>query len=784
MKNLAHFFYKSYGFRRFLKRFCVTLTLLVALFGVAFREAKVSSAHAQTPQAQSSQTPFSPRILAPHTLAPHTLAPHTLAPWNAFEPRIEKLLNRMTLEEKVGQLNLYGRGDVIPYDAITAGTIGSAMNVVEPDEIVAMQKAARQSRLKIPLLFGLDAVQGFRTIFPQPLGQAATWNPERVEEAARWTGYETFITGITWTFAPMIDFSRDPRWGRVMEGAGEDPYLASIIASARVRGYQQGGVAATAKHFVGYGAAEAGRDYNSTWIPNAQLHDMHLPPFKAALDSGVMTVMAAFNALNSVPATAHTPLLTGLLKQKWGFEGFVVSDFASIAELKAHGIANDDREAARKAFLAGVDMDMFSGLYAKYIGEEVRARRIPVARLNDAVRRILRVKFRLGLFDTPDLDPHEATQKLDNPLAREAARRVARESLILLKNDGVLPLSPSQKSHKTIAVIGAFATHDEGKPWTSPHRLPPPQVQTLPHALGEILGTDVNITFAKGTSDTCGQTFEARQDAIAQAQKADVIIAMLGEDCEYLGEAASRTQLNLPGVQQELLEALVATGKPVVLVLVTGRPLVLTWAEKNVSAIVQTFHAGVEARPAIAEVLTGRTNPSGKTPMSFPRSVGQIPVYYNHLPTGRPPLRSDRYTSIYMDELNEPLFPFGFGLSYTRFRYDNVRLNRPYAFLEQTIVATVTLTNTGEHEGQEVAQLYIRQAKGTQSHPVRELKGFQKIALKAGESREVTFELSVKSLGFHDDQGQYQYDEGSVEVFIGGSSLATERATFELKKRP
>jgi beta-glucosidase len=709
-----------------------------------------------------------------------TTQPVSAAMKRAYEVRIEKLLQRMTLQEKVGQLNLYGRGDVIPYDQIQAGSIGSAMNVVEPDEIVRMQKAARASRLGIPLLFGLDAVQGFRTIFPQPLGQAATWNPSLVEEAAHWTGHETFITGINWTFAPMIDLSRDPRWGRVMEGAGEDPFFASVMASARVRGYQKGGVAATAKHFVGYGAAEAGRDYNSTWIPRGKLHDLHLPPFQAAMESGVMTMMAAFNALNGVPATAHYELLTTLLKEKWKFDGFVVSDFASIAELKAHGIAKDDREAARKAFLAGVDMDMFSGLYARYIGEEVKARRIPMSRLDDAVRRILRVKFSLGLFDKPDLDPHEATTQLDNPLAREASRRVARESIVLLKNDGILPLSASITS---IAVVGAFATHDEGKPWTSPHRLPPPVVQTLPQALREKFSQDVKITFSKGTSDTCGETSEDRAQALSHAQKADVIIAMLGEDCGYIGEAASRTQLGLPGVQQELLEALVATGKPVVLVLVTGRPLVLTWADQNVSAIVQTFHAGVEARPAIAEALSGAVNPSGKIPMSFPRSVGQIPVYYNHLPTGRPGLRTDRYTSIFVDEVNEPLYPFGFGLSYTRFRYENVRIERPRVRADQSVRVWVTLTNTGDKEGQEVAQVYVRQPVASQSRPVRELKGFEKVHLKAKEKRELAFDIPTKNVGYHDDQGQYHLDDGVFEVYVGGSSLASETATFELMQR-
>ena len=724
---------------------------------------------------------------APPTSRP--LLPLSLTQKKALEARIETLLKRMTRDEKVGQLNLYGRGDILPIEAVGRGNIGAAMNVVEPDEIIALQNAARSSRLKIPLLFGLDAVHGFRTIFPQPLGQAATWNTALIEEAAHWTGYETYITGINWTFAPMIDMSRDPRWGRVMEGAGEDPYFASVVASARVKGYQKGGVAATAKHFVGYGAAEAGRDYNSTWIPTGQLHDLHLPPFKAALDEGVLTIMAAFNALNGIPATAHEQLLTDLLKKKWGFEGFVVSDFASIAELKSHGIAKDDQTAARLAFLAGVDMDMFSGLYARFIADEVKAGRIPMSRLDDAVRRILRVKFRLGLFDLPDPDPHASTEKLDNPKAREAARRVARESLILLKNNGILPFKklgteqPQEKPIKSIAVIGAFATHDEGKPWTSPHRLPPPVVQTLPQALSRELGDQVAITFARATTQTCGDTYADKEEALKTASSADVIIAMLGEDCDLIGEAASRTQLGLPGVQQELLEALVSTGKPVILVVVSARPLVLTWAHKHVAAILQTFHAGVEARPAIAEVLTGSFNPSAKVPMSFPRSVGQIPVYYNHLPTGRPGSRADRYTSIFSDEDNEPLYPFGFGLSYTTFAYTNLRIDRTSVQFNRPVSIQIDVTNTGARDGQEVAQLYVRQPVAKQSRPMRELKGFEKVFLKKGETRTLTFTLTSSQLGYHDDKGNEQIDEGNIAVYIGGSSLAEHKTSFAIKGR-
>jgi beta-glucosidase len=420
-------------------------------------------------------------------------------------------------------------------------------------------------------------------------------------------------------------------------------------------------------------------------------------------------------------------------------------------------------------------MDMFSGVYVRFIGEEVKAKRIPMSRLDDAVRRILRVKFRLGLFDKTPPDPRASTDLLDNPHARVAARRVARESLILVKNDGILPLTDKTKS---IAVIGAFATHDENKTWTSPHHLPPPQVTTLPQALQQQLGDKARITYARGTTQTCGDSYISREEVLETARQADVIIAMLGEDCHLIGEAASRTQLGLPGIQQELLEALITTQKPVILIVVSGRPLVLTWAHDHVAAILQTFHAGVEARPAIADVLTGAFNPSGKLPMSFPRVVGQIPVYYNHLPTGRPGNRADRYTSIFVDEVNEPLYPFGFGLSYTTFAYNNIRLNQEKVREGQTLGVTVDVTNSGARDGQEVVQLYIRQPIANRSRPVRELKGFEKVFLKAKETRQVQFKLPASSLGYHDDQGRYHLDSGLFEVYVGGSSLAQTRSIF------
>lgn len=698
-----------------------------------------------------------------------------------IERKITTLIGRMTLEEKVGQLHLSGRGEGFDINQVKAGRMGAVMNFVVPQEVRQVQEAVRQSRLKIPLIIGLDAVHGFSTYFPLPLGQTASWNPQLIEQAAYWTGREARAAGVNWTFAPMVDISRDPRWGRVLEGAGEDAHLASVIAAARTRGYQRGGVAASVKHFVGYGAAEGGRDYNSTWIPTSQLHDLFLPPFKAAFDTGAMTAMAAFNALNGMPATAHRGMLTDLLRGQWGFRGFVTSDFGSITELRLHGIAKDDAEAARKALLAGIDMDMMGDVYHKHLAAEVKAGRVPVKALDEAVRRVLRVKYHLGLFERPDVDVAGAPSLMQTEEARKVARQAAREGVILFKNDKqTLPIAPSVKS---VAVIGAMAVPEDERVWTDPAGLGRRVVQPLPDALREQLPSDVTVTYEPAFAKNCGTEFKDKDAALKAAAAADLIVTMLGEDCEFMGEGASHTNLGLPGVQQELLEALVATGKPVVLVLATGRPLVLTWADKHVAAIVQTFHGGTEGRAAIAEVLAGKVNPAGRTPMSFPRSVGQIPVYYDQLPTGRPQKIRQRYESIYMDEANEALYPFGFGLSYSRFTYANARVTNARVPFNGATEVAVDVTNQGDRDGQEVVQLYIRQPVAERSRPLRLLKGFEKISLKAGETRTVRFKLEGRALGGHDDDGRYQLDPGIVEVYLGGSSLATVGTQFDLVKR-
>jgi beta-glucosidase len=697
----------------------------------------------------------------------------------AIERRIEALLKRMTLDEKVGQLNLTGRTDKLPLDMFRSGRAGAAMNFIDPREILAAQKAAAESRLGIPLLIGLDAVHGIATYFPLPLGQASSFNPALVERSAEWVAKEAAAAGINWTFAPMVDMSRDPRWGRVLEGAGEDVHLANLMSAARTRGYQAGGLAATVKHFAGYGASEGGRDYNSTWIPTAQLHDYHLPPFKAALEAGSLSVMAAFNALNGVPTTAHRPLLTGILRERWGFRGFVVSDFDSIGELVRHGVAADKAEAARKAITAGIDLDMMGEVYMTHLADEVRAGRVAGRVVDEAVRRMLRVKFHLGLFDKPMVNPALTGDLLQTREARAAARDMARESIILLKNDEeLLPLKPG---HRRIALIGPMARHEEEKAWTDPAGIPRKEAtKTLFDALRERLRDGQTLTHAPGLSDHCGTGFAGKEQALEDARAADIVILMLGEDCAFMGEGASRTKLDLPGVQQALLEEVVAQGKPTVLILATGRPLVLTWADAHVAAILQTFHGGTEGRTALAEALTGEVNPSAKAPMSFPRSVGQIPVYHDQLPTGRPQTVRQRYESIYMDEANEPLYPFGHGLSYTRFTLTDLRVETPRVGMAGEARVSVEIANRGEREGAEVVQLYVRQRVASRSRPMRQLKAFQKITLKPGESRRVMLGVPARDLGFHDDEGRHRIEPGPFDVFVGRSSRAALSGRFEL----
>lgn len=693
-----------------------------------------------------------------------------------IEARIDALLSRMTLQEKVGQLHLTGRADPTSaqVELIKAGKLGNMMNTPTAREINLFQGAAAQSRLRIPLLFGLDAVNVFRVALPAPIAWAATWSAEAAELAAFTVGNEAAAVGINWTFAPAVDMSRDPRWGRVIESAGEDPYLAAVMAAARVKGYRRAGLATTAKHFVGYGAGEAGRDYNGATLSPGDLFDIQLPPFKAALDAGSETVMASFNAVNGMPVTASRYLLTDVLRDRLKFDGLVTSDFGSIGELMKHGIAADLAQASRRALHAGVDLDMESHAYTGTLEKEVSEGRIPVAEIDLAVRRILRTKFRMGLFEK--IDKPVVPRSVDEATVRAAARRAARESFVLLKNDGaVLPLD----RHKRIALIGTWAQTDDDGSWYGPAELTKADTTSLRRALVARAKPDQTITYVPGFADPCGMALAEPEAAVAAARNADVAIVVVSEDCEINGEGTSRTSLFLSGVQQDLLDRVAATGTPVAMILNTGRPLTLSRVAPLTKAILVAWQGGTEGRNALAEVLFGEAAPSGKLPMTFPRSVGQIPIYYNHLPTGRPP-GGDRYTSRYLDEDVTPLYPFGWGLSYTSFAYANPKVAAAKVPLSDTVEISFDLTNTGSRPGMEVAQLYTRQPVASRSRPVRELKRFEKIELKAGETRRVTFKLPVAELGFHDDEANYTIEPGRFEVYIGGSSLADLKTEFEV----
>lgn len=693
----------------------------------------------------------------------------------AIEQRIRALLARMTLPEKVAQLHLAGRADPPPpqLELIRQGRIGVMMNIPTAREIELYRAAAAQSRLRIPLMFGLDAVNVFRLALPAPIAWAASWSAEVAEDAAFRVGSEAAAVGINWTFAPAVDLSRDPRWGRVIEGAGEDPYLASVMAGARVRGYRRGGLATAVKHFVGYGFVESGKDYGGATMSTGDLFDLHLRPFKAALEAGSETVMAAFNTVNGMPASADRYLLTDVLRKRWGFNGFVTSDYGAINELIRHGIAADSAEAGRKALHAGLDLDMESYSYINHLEADVKAGRVPAAELDTAVLRILRTKARLGLFET--IDTPVAARPVDESAMRATARRTARESFVLLKNDDdVLPLTPA---YKRIALIGAWAQTDDDGSWFEPAELTKAETPTLYAAFKSRLSPGQTLTFAPGFTEKCGHVLADPEGAVAVARDADVVVLVVAEDCDISGEGTSRTNLNLSGAQQELLQRISRAGKPIVLLVNTGRPLTLTESAPLAKAVLIVWQGGTEGRNAIAEVAFGAYPPSGKLPMTFPRSVGQIPIYYNHLPTGRPPA-NDRYTSRYMDEEVTPLYPFGWGLSYTTFAYTDLVVETPRPHLDDVVRITVTLTNTGTRAGTEVAQLYTRQPVASRSRPVRELRRFVKVTLAPGESRKLAFELPVQELGFHDDQANYLVEPGRYQVFVGGNALADLATDF------
>lgn len=704
--------------------------------------------------------------------------------------KVEALLQQMTPEEKAGQLTQFSghawatgpitdKGD--QRQLIRTGAVGSMLNVLGAQSTRQYQELAMQSRLKIPLLFAQDVIHGYKTTFPIPLAESASWDLKAIEQSARIAATEAAASGIHWTFAPMVDIVRDPRWGRVMEGAGEDSYLGAKIAFARVKGFQgrqlgdTNAVLATAKHFAAYGAATGGRDYNSVDMSERMLWQTYLPPFKAALDAGVATFMNAFNDLNGIPATGSTYLQRDILKGQWGFTGFVVSDWGSIGEMVAHGFGKDKKEAALLALRAGSDMDMESRAYRDHLPELMTEGKVPAALVDDAVRRILRKKFELGLFEDAFRfsDPERERVVLGHRAHRHAAREMAAKSIVLLKNDKhLLPLT---KDVKTIAMIGPMvkAVKDNLGFWsvTVPEVDYSKEVVTQWEGLKSRLGPQTRLLYAKGCevqgSDRSGFT-----QALRVAEQADVVLVSVGEGWDMSGEARSRSNLRLPGVQEDLLKALHATGKPMVVLINAGRPLVFDWVADHANAILYTWWLGSEAGHAIADVLLGDYNPSAKLTISFPRSEGQIPVYYNHYNTGRPkpPDQVAGYVSGYIDLQNSPRYPFGYGLSYTDFTYSDLKLDRAAFSGDDSLTATLTLTNTGKVVGEEVVQLYLRDPVASAVRPVRELIGFQKLSLRVGESRQLSFVIDRNKLSFYNAKLQWVAEPGDFDLMVGASS--------------
>ena len=714
--------------------------------------------------------------------------------------KVEVLLRQMTLEEKIGQLNQY-TGDNAATGPITInpnkqaeikqGLIGSMLNILGTKYTRQYQELAMQSRLKIPLLFGQDVIHGYKTTFPIPLAEAASWDLEAMELTARIAATEAAAAGIHWTFAPMVDISRDPRWGRVMEGAGEDTYLGSKIAYARVKGFQGNlgdvtSVMACVKHFAAYGAAVGGRDYNSVDMSNRMLWETYLPPFKAALDAGAATFMNSFNDLNGIPATGNAYLQRDILKEKWNFKGFVVSDWGSIGEMVNHGYAKDNKEAALAAITAGSDMDMESNAYRYHLAQLVKEKKVPMALIDDAVKRILRKKFELGLFDDPfKFNNEEREQKaLYNPEHRKVARAMAAKSIVLLKNEkGILPLS---KSTKTIAFIGPLVKEYKQNMGFWSVELPEldytKEIVSQWDGLQNKVEKNTQLLYAKGC-DIEGDNTEGFAEAIAVANQADVVILSIGERRDQSGEAKSRSNLRLPGVQEELVKAIQATGKPVVVLINAGRPLIFNWTADQVPAILYTWWLGSEAGNAIADVLFGDYNPSGKLPISFPREEGQIPIYYNHFNTGRPAPNetATNYVSAYIDLKNSPKFPFGYGLSYTTFNYSDLQLSKKVMKKNETITVSFTLTNSGKFDGEEVVQLYLKDQVGSVVRPVKELRDFQKVFLKARASQKITFTIDKEKLAFYNAKLEWTPEPGTFEVQLGSSSTDIRlKDNFEL----
>ncbi len=731
-----------------------------------------------------------------------------------MDDKVDSLLKVMTLEEKLGQLNLPSAGDFTTGQAessniakkIEKGLVGGLFNIKTVAKIKAAQKlAVEKSRLKIPLLFGMDVIHGYESVFPIPLGLSCSWDMKLIERSARIAAQEASADGINWTFSPMVDVSRDPRWGRVSEGNGEDPYLGSQIAKAMVKGYQGGDLSANntimscVKHYALYGAAEAGRDYNTTDMSHIKMYNEYFPPYKAAVDAGVGSVMASFNEIDGIPATANKWLLMDVLRKQWGFNGFVVSDYTGVSEMINHGIG-DYQTVSAKALDAGTDMDMVSEGFINTLGQSLKEGKITEQQINEACKRILVAKFKLGLFEDPYkyCDEQRAKTEIYTAANRAEARSTAAQSFVLLKNNNVLPI----KKAGTIALVGPLADAKENMTgtWSVAARFS----ESISVLAGLTKATEgkANLLYAKGANLDDNATLEnnstmfgkslhrdnrtaeqLRDEAVKIARQSDVIVAAVGEAAEMSGEAASRTHIEMPETQKDLIKALLKTGKPVVLVLFTGRPLALTWEDENVPAILNVWFGGSEAGDAIADVLFGEVNPSGKLSMTFPQNVGQVPIYYAHKNTGRPLSGPwfQKFQSNYLDVSNEPLYPFGYGLSYTTFGYGDIKLSSSVMASTDSLKVSVDVTNTGKLEGKEVVQLYIRDLVGSVTRPVKELKAFEKISLIAGETKTVSFVIRVNDLSFYKSDLSFGFEPGKFKVFVGGNSRDVKEAEFELK---
>ncbi len=720
-----------------------------------------------------------------------------------IEARIDSLLNQMTLEEKIGQMNQissFGGSIDEMHDLIVKGEVGSILNEVDAKRINQLQKiAVEESRLGIPLLLARDVIHGFKTIFPIPIGQAATFDTTIAYSGARIAAVEATSCGVRWTFSPMLDISRDPRWGRLAEGYGEDPYLASVMGAATVRGYQSNklsdptAMAACAKHFVGYGAAEGGRDYNSTEITERKLRNVYLPSFKAAAEAGSASFMTSFNDNDGVPSTGNSFILKQVLRNEWNYDGFVVTDWNSSGEMVVHGFCADNYEVAVKSVNAGVDMEMVGYSFVKELPEAVKRGDVSIDAINNAVRNILRIKFKLGLFEHPYTDEDLASSTLYAESHLQSAKDAATKAAILLKNDGILPLSDNVKS---VAIIGpmADAQHDQMGTWVfdgeKEHTVTPLA------AIKELVGNNVSVSYEAGLAYSRDNSKEGISKAISAARKADVILAFVGEESILSGEAHCLANIGLQGAQSELIDALAQIGKPLVLVVIAGRPLTIGSEVEKANAVLFNFHPGTMGGPAIADLLWGKAVPSGKLPMTFPKYVGQVPIYYAHNNTGRPvegnevlidniPVEAGQTSlgcrSFYLDAGWEPLFPFGYGLSYTTFEYSDIAIDKTEYGKSDVIKVSYKLTNTGNYDATEVAQLYVRDKVGTVTRPVKELKRFERISLKAGESKELSFELPVSDLAFWNIDMKYVVEPGDFDLWVAGNSQSGTPLTFSVK---